>query len=265
MAYKKYGVRRRSYRSRPYMRRSRYGRSSYRRSFKGRRVGYSNIGGSKLDSLGYRNRRFNPRRQNRLNWNASNASQHYRSVGSTLLTAQLSPTTPQDMTMGFLPFMDQSFWTPAGGATATLGFPDDARIFLRGGMSTLRVENTDTDSTQTIKVWCIRTTANGLVGVAATPSNLWEIASELPTSWDPTVQTDFFKFWKVWKSYEFQLRPGEVWSLKRKIPSQRLDLTQYNALSKRDFYILGNNTLDTTTATINWTAEFNVSFSADTT
>lgn len=263
MAYRKYGFRRRSNRTRRPYRRSSYGRRSTRRTFGKKRYGYANVGGSHANTLGFRNRPFNPRRQNRLNWNASNAAAHYRSVSSLSSIGQLTPSTVIDQNLRFLPFIDSSFWTVGGGAVDSIGVGADAKIFIRGGTSNLRVYNTDTDTTVIVRVWCVRTTANGLFNITTTPTNPYDIADEQLVNWDPTVQTDFFRYYKVWKSYEFILKPEDVYTMKRKIPSQRIDTTQYNALAKRDFYIVGINSMDASTATVNWSADFNISFSTD--
>lgn len=259
---------RRGYGGRSYGRSSRvamgrrgYGRSSAKR-FSRRRVGFSDVYGGRIDSVGYVNKRFNPRAQNRMNWTASNAATHYRSVNG-LAQGLTAPAASLSQAIGFLPFLDSSFWTLAGGCTSDITLEDDARLFLRGGISELRVTNADTVDAVTLRVWCIRTKDNGNINVTATPTNAFDIASVQDIMWDPTIQTDWFKFWKLWKSYEVIIKPGDTWSVKRKVLSQRIDLTQYNALAKRDFYVIGVSTGTSATGSVLWNTSFNVSFSAD--
>jgi hypothetical protein len=139
----------------------------------------------------------------------------------------------------------------------------DARLFIRGGVSNLRIANTDTNSAVAVRVWCVRTTDNGLFNIVDTPVETYDIPSVVPVSWDPTVLPDFFRYYKVWKTYEFIIGLDSIWTLKRKILDQRVDASQYDALKKRDFYIVGINSLNEGTTSVSWTADFNISFSTD--
>lgn len=264
MAYRRsYGNRRRRSSGRRVMRRSNMYRGRSRRVYSSRRTGYSNVGGSHLNTLGFRNKRFNPRRQSRMNWTASNASAHYRTIGSLSVIGRAAPAVETRMNLSFLPFIDTSFWTTSGGSINNIDLAPDARIFIRGGTSNLRITNVDTDSSVVVRVWCVRTTPNGIFNIVTTPVEAYDIADEVPVAWDPTVHPNFFKWYKVWKSYEFVIKPQDVYTLKRKVLDQRIDASSYDNLNRRDFYIVGINSLDGTTANVSWTADFNVSFSTD--
>jgi hypothetical protein len=169
------------------------------------------------------------------------------------------------MNLSFLPFIDTTFWSNAGGSINNIDLAPDARIFIRGGTSNLRVHNIVGDKTLQIRVWCVRTTPNGIFNVVTNPVEAYDIADEQQVSWDPSVHPNFFKWYRVWKSYEFILKPQDTFSLKRKVLDQRIDASSYDNLNNRDFYMLGVNSMDSSPdgGAVSWSSDFNISFTAD--
>lgn len=249
--------------ARPY-RRLRFARR--RRTFRRtgmKRTRYADPGGAHVNFAGYKKKRFNKLRWQRQLWNASNVSTHYRSIlatSGTLTTVANTVVT----SYALVPLVSNLFWTTSGGAQDSIGVGANARIFIRGGVSHLRLGIT-TGATTNVRVWCLRTTANGQTAVTTTPTNPGDILSPNSFAWDPTNLYDFFKYYKVWKTWETVVNSLSAISFKTKVLSQKIDTDQFSDGSARDFYLIGATSATGVASTLSITYSDNISFSVDTT
>jgi len=237
-------------------------RPTFRRTGR-KRTRYADPGGAHVNFSGYRKKRFNKRRWTRQLWNASNVSTHYRSI---LATAGTLTTVANTIVTSYalVPLVSNLFWTTSGGAQDSIGIAANARIFIRGGVSHLRV-GVATGVTVNIRVWCLRTTANGQTAVTATPTNPGDILSPNSYAWDPTNLSDFFKYYKVWKTWEAVVVSGSSMSFNTKVLSQKIDTDQFSDGSARDYYLIGATSATGATSSVAITYSDNISFSVDTT
>jgi len=84
-----------------------------------------------------------------------------------------------------------------------------------------------------VRTWRVRTTRNGTV----LPSNFLVSQDWDPTLPDPaTPNVDTWRLYRAFDNVDVILRPGETYERSMHLPSQKLDVTGYNANQNRDFW-----------------------------
>jgi len=142
--------------------------------------------------LRYKSKKTSRSAYNKLLWNSSTLSTHYRSVAAQVLTPA-TPVLATQMTIAITAALSNgsAFWTTGGGAIN----PDSSNslpvftgnILVRGGLMGLRLANTfdTTDANRNTlhgSIMLIRTTKDW------TPS---AITGVVPVGWDPSYIQDF--------------------------------------------------------------------------
>nr|QTE03428.1 MAG: capsid protein [Psittacidae CRESS-DNA-virus sp.] len=238
--------------SRP--RRSRYPR---RVGMKRRTTAYSSQRGNTVYA-GFRGRKMPFRKYKRVLWNASTLKEHHRSLlmNSIGLSA---PASNISMNVQSYPMIPDSFWSTTGGSTVNLSFDSD--IFIRGGITTLRVRNNGDAPVQVI-VWKLRSTGNGASAAAVIPLTV-------SAMWDPTVITDFERYFRIKQRIAFAVEPNDSNSLIHRLFPEKIEAQNFNTdpvtflTSNRDYWVVGINSAGSTgpNCTINY--GHNMSFTCD--
>ncbi|UBJ25930.1 putative capsid protein [Red panda feces-associated circular DNA virus 21] len=229
-----------------------------RRRFSRRRrtTAYSSQRGNTVYA-GFRGRKMPFRKYKRVLWNASTLAEHHRSV----LMKSVGQTAPSSNILQRIesyPMIPDSFWSSAGGSVDG-DLNVDGDIFIRGGITTLRVRNNG-DAPVQIIVWKIRTTANGT-------GNVGFFASDESAMWDPTVIGGFERFYRVKQRIAFSVEPNDSNALIHRLFAEKIEAQNFNPVSNftsnRDYWIVGVNSAGSTepNCTINY--GHNLSFTTD--
>lgn len=211
-------------------------------------------------SIGFRSRRVNRKRWNRMLWNNTLQREHYRSLDSQ----SFSQTAANAPSLGWVIQDALSFGTPfwlaAGGARQTDAgtlplFTGD--IVLRGGKIGLLLSNPIADTTSIrVQVMLIRTNLN--------VDNTLTFGTE-DIGWDPSLLVDFpSRVGRIIYRRDILLENGSTSEIEYRLRIQRID--QDNFISNKYTYrwwIMASNPEGTGTTTLSVTRYFNVSFSAD--
>nr|QTE03404.1 MAG: capsid protein [Pavo cristatus CRESS-DNA-virus sp.] len=237
--------------SRP--RRSRFPR---RVGMKRRTTAYSSQRGNTVYA-GFRGRKMPFRKYKRVLWNASTLAEHHRSVLMNS-NGQTAPASNILQKIRSYPMIPDSFWSAAGGSVdGDLNIDGD--IFIRGGITTLRVRNNG-DAPVQIIVWKIRTTSNGT-------GNAGFFAFDDSAMWDPSVISDFERIFRVRQRIAFSVEPNDNNSLIHRLFAEKIEAQNFNESSglssNRDYWVVGVNSAGSSepNCTINW--GHNLSFTAD--
>jgi len=212
-------------------------------------------------------RRVSRRRYRSMLWNASQLQTHWRSNHSSTITV-LTPGTADTMTVGITPARNfgNGFWTTLGGGVNPDGggmsaFVANGDLTIRGGMMGMRVSNipdaadVDKDALQ-CTVFLLRTSVNFNSGV---------IPSTVRQGWDPTLVADFKQnVGHIVLRKTFLLAEGEVGTVERKMPVQRIDQSEY-LLSHNEYIWLFvcSNTSAISAKSLRLVPYYNLSFVGD--
>lgn len=232
--------------------------SARRRGFRSRRTTQFNSQRGVASTLGFKSRRIPYRRYKNILYNSSNISSHYRSYKTTFVTFNTSTSVSppilavEGMQLSTFSMVTNSFWTTAGGSSLILS--PAGYVFIRGGLCTLRVHNGSSACLE-YKLWHIRTKSG------ANPTS--GLGSLVDLGWDPTIPDDFHDRYKIVRSWRFQIEGGDRSSFSVRLPSQRVDITDYNNQFWRDFWVIGANAPQATALTTYCQVTHNLSFTAD--
>jgi len=185
--------------------------------------------------IDFKHKRFNRKAFIRRQKIASDASQHYRSVLTTL-ASPLVPGGAFSASVNAYPFTADSFWTTPGGLqvldSTSVGGPTfgGTDLFLRGGQSRIGITNVGI-TPNTTPVSAIRVTIWRAISKAANPpipANL--TVDEL---WDPSILADFQNNYIFTKPTQFIIQPNETIERTEYIKGRKIDQTLYNTDSMR--------------------------------
>lgn len=207
--------------------RTTYSKNRYRRSYRQRYGNRSRnavmvTNGLRGGGLNYRSRKVSSRMWKKKLWDNTLQSDHYRS-------AQSSPqvlTTPANRAAGqwfSARCFNPTFYLPAGGAYPPVtGTSDFTRtITIRGGKVTLRGFNNSVDACL-VKVFLMRTILGGTLPAS----------SIQPVAWDPTMDPNFRKDFKIYKQWSFAIGVQESFSLEH-----RLGISSYDTIIGPNQYV----------------------------
>lgn len=195
-------------------------------------------------------------------WNSTLQKAHYRSNAA----ASSSITTQPGVSSGTITILDAidngvaPFYTLAGGAqvldqgTSIPLFKDD--IILRGGKMCLSFNNDSTTSSIEIQAWLVKT---------APRPNFTLLPSAVPAGWDPTLVSEFKKdVGSIKYSTKFLLEPGNISTIERRIPIQKIDQEAWADDGQRwKWIVLVRDYITLVTVNVGITTYFNLSFSGD--
>jgi len=223
---------------------------------------------SKGGAIQFSRKRTTRRQWRNLLWNSSIAQTHYRSNNSAVVNATTT-ASPGTMTINLSTarrFAGNAFWTTLGGAVNPDGgaiptFATLSDFTIRGGMYGIRIGNApdaaDVDKDAlTVTVYHVWTTKNFLSGSLPATANV---------GWDPTLVADFqTNIGKITMKKTFLVNEGDVFTMERRMPLQKIDQTEYNATYGEPIWIvcLGNTSAVTTKALV-ITTYYNMSFVGD--
>lgn len=201
-------------------------------------------------------------------WNSTLQKTHWRSVGDAASTMP----TPNNLTSATLLRIrpGNSFWTAGGGAQpvdAAFAVPNFiGAIILRGGVSKLQIANrvdpTSTQPSDPVKVTVF------YVWTARTPAAL-VFPATVPLTWDPSVQSDFWRYGKVLMKREVLLKgDGEVAEFYYRHRITKIDqIVHDNGGSRLEWFILASQATNTEAVAapenLDIVQSINYSFSAD--
>ena len=206
---------------------------------------------------GFRGRKMPFRKYKRVLWNASTLKEHHRSYIMQSI-GQTAPVSNVQMSVRSYPMLTNSFWTVTGGSSDGDLFLD-GDIFIRGGITTLRVRNNGDAPVQVI-VWKIRTTANGLASAGF--FNFDDSAM-----WDPSVISDHERLYRIKQRIAFSVEPNDSNSLIHRLFAEKIETQNFNPeanlTSNRDFWIVGVNSAGSTQPNVTINYGHNMSFTGD--
>lgn len=254
-------LRRPMFKRRRFIRRRRFGRFS-------RRVTSVSTNSTRaISAAGFRSRRIRPRVYRSMLWRDTQSEPHWRSVFSSGAVI----TTPNNITDSTVTVIRalQDFYTIAGGAqpidsgVAVPNFGQD--IVLRGGVCRLTLANPNPDiaavgggDTIRCRVFAVWTTKNTDLGV-------WP--PSVPSLWDPSIITDFSRYFKVLFSREFMMEPnGRAFDVSFRHRLKKIDKNEFQNNNNQLFWIVLTNQItnaDVLAESITAVVSHNVSFTAD--
>lgn len=213
-------------------------------------------------ALRFKSRRVPRRRWNSMLWNSTLQKAHYRSNAAldTTITTQAGTSSA---TISVLDAMDNGvapFYTVAGGAqvldqgSSVPLFKDD--IIVRGGKMCLSFSNSSASVSVEIQAWLIKPAPR------FTSVNL---PSVVPAGWDPTLVSEFRNdVGTVKYSTKFLLEPGNISTIERRIPIQKIDQEAWADDGMRwKWIVLVRDFTNIVTAPVGVTSYFNLSFAGD--
>jgi len=221
--------------------------------------------------IGFKKRRFSRKRYNNLLWTSSIAQTHYRSNWSASSVLSTPGVTSETMGVSLQTsrrFAGAAFFVTAGGAINPDGgampvFQSNSDITVRGGMYGIRLTNTpdalDVDKDPiNVTVYLVRTSK----GFSTT-----NVPSTVRVGWDPTLVQDFqTNIGKVLMKKNYLIRDGDVYTIERRMPVQKIDQTEYAATISEYIWLVTLGTTSSNVArTIVATTYYNMSFVGDTT
>lgn len=213
-------------------------------------------------ALRFKSRKLPRRRWNSMLWNSTLQKAHYRSNAALTSTVTTSLTNPT----GVITIVDAidngvaPFYTVAGGAivldqgTAVPLFKDD--IIIRGGKMCLSFLNSDAALSVEIQAWLIK---------PAPRINTTNLPSVVPAGWDPSLVSEFTKdVGRIMYSTKFLLEPGNISTVERRIPIQKIDQEAWADDGQRwKWIVLCRDYNNTLAVNVLVTSYFNLSFAGD--
>lgn len=210
----------------------------------------------KTSMFGFRNKRLNVRSYKRQLWNASNIQNHHRSIATFASTGVLSAANNDRMAVYGIGCVYNNFWSgaslPTGGGGQD-GIPAiDSEIYIRGGISTLRIKNTSSEPLNYV-VYLVRFTKAGFT----------TFPSDVDLAWDPTLIPADERFFRVKRTMRFTIEAGDANTLSTRLRSERINQTDFNNGMNRDYWFvcIGDFTSSTYTSTL--LVSHNMSFTYD--
>lgn len=202
-------------------------RVSKRRSYgrRPRQTAYASSSKGNVSTLGFARKRGGYTKYKRQLWDASTLHTHYRSYFGYNATTS-SPASHLTMQTATIGLVADSFWLAPGGAVVPLTPASNSDLYIRGGLSTLTFNN-DSATNLAITVYTVRTTKNGSVPAASTPT----------LGWDPSTVVDFQQYYVVTSKKAFHLATNETMVLQRKVRTQKIDSSMFNNGFERDFWL----------------------------
>jgi len=242
---------------------------SRRRFVRGRKSSSYSANSSRAGGFGFRRRKTNKRAWRRHLFNSSMSNTHYRanaSVGTEFGT----PASRDQMLVTLQTsrrFAGAAFFTTAGGAIDPDGgtmptFAPGSDITVRGGVYGIRISNNpnaddvdkDAIMVHVYHIWTSKNLTSGSV-----PS------STVAVGWDPSLIADFqTKIGRVTFKKSFLVREGDVFTIERKMPVQKIDQTEYAATYSEPAWLIAYGNVSATTAkAVTITTYYNMSFVGD--
>lgn len=220
--------------------------------------------------IAFKRHRFKRKVLNRLLYNSSAVSTHYRSnssISTTVASPALSIGTMTVLLNSTRRFGGLNFFVAAGGAINPDGgamptFATNSDITVRGGMYGIRVSNApdlaDTDKDALSCVLYLIRTPKG--------ASFTNLPATVPLGWDPSLIQDFqTNVGKVVMRKNFMLQEGECMTIEKRMFIQKIDQTEYASnISEYMWLVLIGNTSTTSSHNAVVTTYFNLSFVGDT-